>query len=116
MLNTKFNIFSVKPLTSSVKFGHYISLSASLHVAIWLRVDYHSACNELQSMITETHVVDTKTKMYFMHGDGKFTIHCNEQSHLYRHVFATDREQGSDCFMNNRIEWASVIICTYADS
>lgn len=37
-------------------------------------------------------MVDTKTKMYLMHGVGKYERDSNEKSHLYRHVFATDRE------------------------
>ena len=43
-------------------------------------------------MITEIHVVDTKTKMYLMHGVGTYERNANEKSYLYPHVFATDCE------------------------
>ena len=33
---------------------------------------YHSTFAKLQSVITETYVIDKKTKMYFMHGVGTY--------------------------------------------
>ena len=47
------------------------------------------------SLITEIdvrHVVDKKTKMYFMHAAGTYERNANENSRPYYHVFATDRE------------------------
>ena len=53
---------------------------------------YHYAFPKLQSVISEIHHVDMKTKMYFMHGVGTYEWNFNEKSYLYRHVFVTDRE------------------------
>ena len=44
------------------------------------------------SVITEIHVAHTKTKMYFMHGVGTYERNSNDKSHLYGHIFVTDRE------------------------
>lgn len=54
IFNTKFDIFCVNPLTSSVKFGHQ---SFCLRVALWMGTlrENHSCYN--------TFVVDTKTKI-----------------------------------------------------
>lgn len=74
-------------------------------------------------MISEIHVVDTKTKMYLMHGVGKYERDSNEKSHLYRHVFATDREifkagqisrksqlHASDCSINKTLPFKEAFL------
>lgn len=68
-------------------------------------------------------MVDTKTKMYLMHGVGKYERDSNEKSHLYRHVFATDREifkagqisrksqlHASDCFINKTLPFKEAFV------
>ena len=49
-------------------------------------------------MISETHVVNTKTKVFLTHGVGTYRRNANEKFDLYRHIFATDREVFKDKF------------------
>jgi len=53
-----------------------------------------------------------RAKMRLMHEVGKYKMNSNENSYLYRHVFATDRRisrqcelHASGCFTNKKIEW-----------
>ena len=81
-------------MSESVHIFRGISHFASLRVFPWLR--------QRLSFITEIHVrhvVDKKTKMYFLHEAETYERNANDNSRLFHLVFATDREIFKDKFL-----------------